>query len=238
MSEKTRQGAVTPWQLVKDRQYQQAIDLYSKLYSEDKRPSHVYGRGKTYLDRGNYIKALEDFILMTSIQDPNRVADAEYIYQGICYWYLDRPAQAVQAWRQSLTAPYTDAAGGVGAAALLLYRAERLKDTALRKEALNVLGNHARRNVREWPGPIAPFLLRRIDVTELEQRASAVPNFAGCRQCQADFYIALQAFREGDRPLFATRMNRCAKNQYGRLECEHYLARWEVQRQFPDPAFN
>jgi lipoprotein NlpI len=228
-----------PWQLVKSGQHQKAVDIYSRLYDEDGQPSHLYNRGSIYLDIGDYASALEDFKLVSVIQEPRLLADAYYISQGICYWFLDQPSQAVEAWRQGLTTPYTDAAGGVVIPALLLYAGERLDDSAFRTEALRLLHKHARRKLQEWPGAIVPFLLGKIGIAELEKRVQMAinENLLERWQCQADFYIAVRALREGDWATFQSKMTRCSESPYGYLEHEHYLARWEVERGFPDPPF-
>jgi lipoprotein NlpI len=234
-----RENIEDPWQLVKSGQHHEAIEIYSRLYEEDGQPSHLYNRGAVYLDMADYATALEDFKLVTTVQEPRLLADAYYICQGICHWCLDQPSQAVGVWRQGLTAPYTDAAGGVVIPALLLYAAERLDNTELRREALGLLRKHARRKLREWPGAIVPFLLGKISASELEKTVKVAANdiLISRWQCQADFYIALRALREGDRATFQSRMIRCSENSYGYLEHEHYLARWETERGFPDSAF-
>jgi lipoprotein NlpI len=228
-----------PWEFVKLGQNQAAINAYSLSYDQDGRPSHLYNRGLVHLIAENYDEALNDFRLVTSLKKSTHMADNDYIYQGVCYWYLNRPSEAVDAWRQSMTAPYTDAAGGVETPALLLYAAERLHDEQLQKEALQLLRKHARRKLGAWPGMIVPFLLGKIDAIALSQSVKAARNttLEGRWQCQADFYVALQALRLDDWEGFRMGMKQCAESSYGLLEQEYYLARWETKRGFPDRAF-
>lgn len=241
MDTHSQQSYNDPWKLVEDKHYQQALEVYAHLYAQDGRPSHLYNQGLIYLALQDYTAALEAFTRVIAVKPHDRRSDSEYLYQGICFWYLNHPSRTVEIWRQSLAAPYTDAAGGVQASAILLYAAERLQDTPLRKEALRLLRKHARRKLQGWPGPIVPFLLEQHNAAELDWQVSVstVRNqtLLDRWQCQADFYIALRALREGDRGLFTGRMIRCAQSPYGLLEPEYYLALWEVQRQFPDPAF-
>lgn len=228
-----------PWQYVRNGQPQKAIEIYSHLYEKDGQPSHLYNRGLIYLNIAEYAHALEDFKLVTTVQEHKLLADSYYIGQGICYWFLDQPFLTVEAWQQGLTAPYTDAAGGVELPALLLYAAERLRDVKLVNEALQLLRRHSRRKLRDWPGSIVPFLLGKIDTEELEKRIKVISNeiLLGRWQCQADFYVAVRALREGDWKNFQTKMTNSSENPYGYLQNEHYLARWEVERRFPKPAF-
>ena len=100
-------------------------------------------------------------------------------------------------------------------------------------------GENERPLALRWRSRRVPFLLGRIDAAGLQAQ------WAGGRseilldrwQCQAALYIALQALREGDTALYRARMAACAASRYGPLEHEYYLARWEVDHSFPEPAF-
>ncbi|MCC6605263.1 MAG: hypothetical protein IT327_18795 [Anaerolineae bacterium] len=227
------------WNLMHAGKYDEAIKLYSRCYTESREPSYLFARGTAYLQAGNYTNALEDIDLYIAQADPKYTADIYFIYQGICYWYLNQPTVILPTWEKGLTAPYTDAAGGVELPALLLYGAERLHDLDYNKLALKLLRKHARRKLHSWPGPIVPFLLGKIDETEMHQHVQATPSeiLRSRWQCQADFYHALRGLREGDIDIFRARIKRCAENPYGFHEAEYYLARWEVANNFPEPAF-
>jgi hypothetical protein len=125
----------------------------------------------------------------------------------------------------------------VEAPALILYVAERLKNSVLAKEALNLLKNHTAKPRRAWPSPLVPFLLYRLEGSELDRLAQADQALRARYQCQASFFIGLNALRGGDRATFIARMRDAASNPQALLECEYFLARWEVQRNFPEPAF-
>ncbi len=230
-----------PWWLVLDGRYTEALEAYSDLSDPD-RPQ-LNNRGTIKLLLGDYRSALEDFTQAFDVADPRYRSDGEYLFAGICHWYLGEPSAALERWMDSLSAPYTDAAGGVKRIVLLLYAAERLRDPQLAREMLGRLRRHRFTKwpggaSPEWPGTVVPFILGRVGPAELEERASSIPVLAGRRQCQAEFYIGLRYFREGERRIFEERMVRCAESgQYGLLEEEYYLARWEALYGFPDPAF-
>ncbi len=233
------QARQDPWQFVENGWYEQAIKLYTRHFDEDGKVFHLTNRGTVYLLQEDYDLALADFQLVLHVEDPRFVSDTDYFFLGICYWYLKQPSRAVDAWRQSLTAPYTDVASGVEAPALLLYAALRLDDQDLRREALNVLRKRARRKLVAWPGPIAPFLLGKMESVELVHLANvSSSDILRARQvCQADFYIALKALLDGNPTGFKAGMIRCTESPYKILEHEYYIARWEVRRDFPNPAF-
>jgi hypothetical protein len=184
------------------------------------------------------------------------------MYVATCHWYLGQPAQAIPFWRQGLSAPYTDAAGGVVCPAVLLYAAVRLKDAALDSEAIRLLRGHWRKHQRRmrrgkaktarqaredfvhpglysWPGALVPFLLREIGVAQLDAAAVQTPSdvLRSRQKCQADFFAAVRALREGNQDSFRERMSRSAARSRGELEGEFYLARWEVANGFPAQAF-
>jgi len=228
-----------PWQLVKEGYYQQATEIYAKLYSKDGRISHLYNSGLAKILIGDYTAALNDFKIIQETREASSLSDNYYIFQGVCHWYLNSPDKAIDAWQISLTAPYTDAAGGVESPALLLYAAERLNDKQLRKRALSLLRKHYRRKLDNWPGAIVPFLLGKINRSDLENAAKAATheNLGKRWQCQANFYIALQGLINGDNAAFRTSMELCSESKHGYLEQEYYLARWETQHNYPVSAF-
>ncbi len=156
MSDGKIEDGMQAWLHWEQGRYRQAIEMYSKLYEEDGQLPHIRNRGFIYLDVGDYHSALQDFKSAQSLGNPLLQSIDDYLAQGLCYWYLNQPVLTVELWRQSLTAPYTDAAGGVQPLALLLYAAERLEDDTLRKEAIGPLRKHARRKLGAWPGAIPP----------------------------------------------------------------------------------
>jgi hypothetical protein len=86
-----------------------------------------------------------------------------------------------------------------------------------------------------WPGPVVPFLLRKLSVGELDAYVEHHGGTLQARwQCQADFYVGLRALRERQDAVFKERMARSAASPRNHpttyLESEQFLARWEVQR--------
>lgn len=230
-----------PWQLVIAGDYDHAIAAYTKqIENGSQRVFNLYNRGTVYLLTGQPARALEDFQLSLSENDPRYWSSGQFARQGVCYWYLDQPDQAVEAWREAGTAPYTDIAGGVESPIFLLYAGERLESQEIRREAVALLRRHARRKLGTWPGQAVPYLLGKTNLEDLEKAlaaATTVPKLRERYQCQFDFYVALHSFGSGDIEQFRDRMVHCASNSRGMLEEEYYIARWEVNRDFPGPAF-
>lgn len=228
------------WEMSRAGDYEKAIELYSVCFERDGKASHLFGRATSKFEKGNYPSALEDLQYLVRYVEPEFLVDDYYIFQGLCYWYLEEPSQVIPIWEQGLTAPYTDAAGGVILPSLILYASTRINDAEASNLALRLLKKHARRSLRGWPGPVVPFLLGKIDTAALESHVNVTSNqtLRFRWQCQADFYIGLRAYRSGDRALFEDAMYRCSQNPRGYFEAEYFLARWEVKEGFPDPAFS
>jgi len=237
MNKNTGKESNDPWNLVETGRYAEAREIYTHLYATHGGRFYLHNRGLCALLLGDYASALQDFTQALVESGSLSRNDSDSIYQSICFWHLRQPTRTVDCLRQSLTASYTDAAGGVEAPALLLYVAERLHDSAVRQEALALLRRHARRKLQSWPGPIVPFLLGKIDAVSLEREAHAVPELRTRWLCQAHFFVGLRALQAGDQVNFVARMTRCATDPGAHLEHEYYFARWEVVQNFPEPAF-
>lgn len=237
----TRPIPSSPWRLIEEGDYAAALTEFARLYQSSRGEHYLFNRGSLYLQLGDYHSALQEFNQILEVIDLSVIADSHYIFQGICYWGLGQPERALDSWQRSLSVPYADAAGGVTGPALLLYGAERLHLAEWRRYALALLRGYKRRNLPMWPGPIAPYLLGVLDELDLIKyaRDARSDDVAERQQRQALFYVGLHAFQAGDEAGFRERMESSAGHprpgDFG--EGERYLARWEVQRGFPDPAF-
>jgi hypothetical protein len=226
----------SPFELVRSGEYEKALPYFQQRCGADAMAPDHLNLGTLYLlmhDYGLAFRAISDAVNMTT---PRFRADSDYLDLGTCRWCTGQYSAAIDLFRQALNAPYRDAAGGVSAPSLLLYAAERIDSSVLRKEAVTLLRKHARRKLRGWPGPVVPFLLGKLDSAGLDRLAQSSPPLAFRQQCQADFYVALRALREGDTATFATRMTRAASDKSAYLETEYYLARWEVENGFQPPS--
>ncbi len=250
------------WEYRLSGEFQKAIEAYTLLYAEEKDPGTLRGRGATHLQAGEYVAALEDFKQAAIQSNPQFRISGHSLMQGICFWYLNQPNEAINMWHQALTANYTDAGGGVIPPAILLYAGERLNDDRLKHEALQIFKkqwrNHQKRVTRRqtpgykpthedfahqglfgWPGAVVPYLLGEINTEEFYTPAIKMDGNKTDRwRSQADFYLALRAYREGDKKTFQSGMTRCGQSQKGFIENEYFLAKWEVERNFPEPAFS
>jgi hypothetical protein len=252
----------SPWTLVQAKRYDEAADAYATEFAETGRNLALRGRAKARLLAGQVQAAKTDFQQVIESTDPKLRDDSSYIHLGICHWYLHNPKEAVAAWRESLSTPYADGAGGACPSGILFYAAIRLQDQVLHREAITSLRKHWQRHMRRvrrgqpktssqahddfvhpglyaWPGAIVPFLLGKTGQEALDRAAQGAPvDILRIRQqCQADFVAGARALHEGDQPTFRDRMARSASSIYGELEDEFCLARWEVINNFPEAPF-
>jgi hypothetical protein len=184
-----------PWTLVKAKRYADAADEYSRCYAEGGGTFALRGQAKALLLADRPAEALPHYRKVIETTEARLRGDGDFIDVGICHWYLRQPKEAVASWRESLTAPYTDAAGGVVPPAVLLYAAARLGESELESEAVRLLRGHLKKHQRRvrrgqaktarqahedfvhpglysWPGALVPFLLGEIGTEELDQAAA------------------------------------------------------------------
>lgn len=251
-----------PWSYVLQGEYEKAIELYKKAYDRDQHDTHLNNLGIIFLLKNDFVTAKEYFLQAIEKCDPKYIGDSQYIKLGISEWCLNRPYQAIENFRRSLDTPYTDAAGGVTSGAVLLYAGSRLNDQAIIQEALKVLNrcwsdyvkmvkrrmkkanrtidhdtfSHAQ--MGNWPGAIVPYLLGIIDDVTFAKNIDRYEGFLRIRtQSEIDFYIGLRSYRENNYEQFRIRMKASANPTSVIFEDVHFLARWEVMRNFPIPPF-
>jgi len=160
--------------------------------------AHAWNRGTCLLALGRPEEALADFRLAARLQPDSDAAPARI---GVALWGRGRRAEAVAAWRAATGTAYTDAAGGVEIPALLTFAAVRLADAALEGAARALLRRHWRpRLARQWPGAIAALLLGKLDEASfLHGQTFLHPILEARRACRAQFWVAVQRERAGDR---------------------------------------
>lgn len=232
-----------PWDLVDEGRYAEAVSAYTKRLRRDKSGPNYCNRGIAYLNLGQYDRALADF----------RTADECFAYTsdgylqsiGVAHWLAGRESEAVTTWQDLVHAiergkiQYTDGAGGVESACLLWFAAVRLEQENVLRLARRLLRNKVKtkagRNwsIDNWPGPIAMFLLQKLDEGELRERISDVPIRRERELCQAEFYVAVRALQLGDRVAARKAYRRAAQLSVARFENEYYLAKHESKRRRP-----
>jgi len=176
----------------------EALDhLRLELKSPGNYPSNYYSLGAAYMWSGDYQSALAHFDEQIRAALPrNPPGDLAFGIAGSAAWCLGDEKSAVAYWRKGTTPGYS-VAGANTRTSLLLYAASVRKPGTLATESATKLlaqkTNHWR--VKNWPGPIAQFILGTV--SEQEVRGKAVfrngdetqPN---PKSWQFDFYRLLK----------------------------------------------
>jgi lipoprotein NlpI len=164
------------------------------------------------------------------IESTDGNADRDFIFLGVAHWCKDQRDLAVQAWKSGLHTQYTDAAGGVEVALLLLFASAITQDEKLEKEALSLVKKASKsKRMINWPGPLADYMLGKISEEALRSRVDAQPILHEKQTCQADFYVAISRFLSSDKKAFQDRLTACAKvSPHCYTKPELYLAKAEL----------
>ena len=234
-----RDSQVDPWSLVVEGRLEEAVSAYTMLYSRDPSPDLLFNRGVLLLEMRRPDIALTDFRRLIQEEGPSTMPDGYLVFLGICHWFLDSPQEALLAWKRSLSAPYTDAGGGLEAEAVLLYAGTRLEDLDAVAEARQALRSHQSATGGSWHAAATSFLLGNTTSVDLRTALSSVahPALRARWECQADFYDGIRALSDSSRVRFSACMKKAASNRAAILEYGHHIGRWEETRGFPVPAF-
>ncbi len=152
----------------------QVVDyLRKELQTPRMYPSNYYSLGAVYMWSGDYRSALAHFDAEIREALPrNAPADSTFGMAGAAAWCLGDEKLAIKYWRNGTTAGYA-VAGANARTELLLYAASQLNPVTFPVESAEQLlikkANHWR--VKNWPGPIAQYILGIASEQEARQKA-------------------------------------------------------------------
>ena len=152
----------------------QVVDyLREELQALRMYPSNYYSLGAVYMWSGEYRSALAHFDEQIRAALPSNVpADSSFGMAGAAAWCLGDEKLAINYWRKGTTAGYAGA-GANTRTELLLYAASLLNPATFRVESVEQLlikkARHWR--VKNWPGPIAQYILGIASEQEARQKA-------------------------------------------------------------------
>jgi lipoprotein NlpI len=173
-----------------------------QLQSEPDSPSKTSSLGALFMWKGDFKSALNHYqahILSNLPRDP--AGDLSFGMAGSAAWCLGDEKLAVKHWRKGLTAGY--AIGGANTRiALLLYAVSVLnRDVSSREAAEKLLEQKASHwRVKNWPGPIAQFILGTATEEEVKKQAlfrNREPTRQNPMSWQFAFYRLMKAAASG-----------------------------------------
>jgi tetratricopeptide (TPR) repeat protein len=183
-------------ELRSDRIAEVVDHLRKELQTPSLYPSNYYSLGAVYLWSGDYRSALAHFDKQIGAALPGNVpGDSSFAMAGAAAWCLGDEKLAIKYWRDGTTAKY--AVGGASTRIeLLLYAASLLNPSAFpvgsAKQLLIKKADHWR--VKNWPGPIAQYILGIASEQEVRQKAvdrESDPAELNPKSWQFDFYKLL-----------------------------------------------
>lgn len=228
---------MSPWDMLKAGQYQEAADAYTVALKAQESPPNFCNRAIAYLNLGHLDKAMIDFKAAEKSRPTNTArGDAYGQWIGTVHWLGGEEQKAAQVWLdlveglESDVIGYTDAAGGVECGALLWCAATWLDDADLLSRARRWLAQFVITPKSVWPGPIAQLILGRIPAAEILLLTSRVPFLHERQSCQAFFYEAVANRAMSNKPATEVALNKSAVLSQAKLEQEYYLANHELVR--------
>jgi hypothetical protein len=146
---------------------------------------------------------------------------------GAARWLAGEREAAVERWISGLDAGYEGPAGRLKPPALLIYAGTRLGDERYVLRGTRLLTKSWKPKIqRIWPGPIAGFLLGRIDPETFLEEGYSDPDLEARRLTSAHFWAGLKDPQKAREHYEAAVANEGA----AMLEVEHHLAHGELAR--------
>ncbi len=146
---------------------------------------------------------------------------------GAARWLAGERELAVERWVAALDAGYEGPASRLKPPALLVYAGTRLGDERYVLRGTRLLGKTWKTKIqRTWPGPVAGFLLGKIDERSFLEDGYSDPDLEARRLASAHFWAALKDPRKARAHYEAA----IAGEGAGVLEVEHHLAHGELAR--------
>jgi hypothetical protein len=146
---------------------------------------------------------------------------------GAARWLAGEREAAVERWISALDAGYDGPASHLKPPALLVYAGTRLGDERYILRGTRLLNKAWKPKIqRIWPGPVAGFLLGRVDAESFLGEGYSDPELEARRAASAHFWAALRDPARAREHYQAAVANEGA----GVLEVEHHLAHGELSR--------
>ena len=145
---------------------------------------------------------------------------------GAARWLAGDREAAVERWAAALDAPYEGPASRLKPPALLVYAGTRMGDERFVLRGTRLLTKSWKPKIqRIWPGPVAGFLLGKVDEKNLLEEGYSDPDLEARRLASAHFWVALRTPEKAREHYQAAVQNEGASV----LEVEHHLAHGELQ---------
>ncbi len=185
--------------------FEEAVAACTAAMASGPQAFELQNRGLAYLKMGRHAEAIADFRRAAALEPEAMRTDAHEKRIGAAQWLGGREGEAVATWRSVVEDlvhgrySHSDAGGGIQAGLLLWFGASRLGLGPDMDHATEWLRRRARRSrLTLWPLSLARFVLDEVTEEQVRLEAAASGSLAPRRVCQAAFYAAVAARRQGD----------------------------------------
>ena len=192
-------------------------------YEELTQDDHPLWRGLSLLELRRWPEAARTFEDAPDAERSGTLLELA----GAARWLAGDRELAAERWIAALDAVYDGPAGNLKPPALLIYAGTRMGDDRYVLRGTRLLSKAWKPKVqRIWPGPVAGFLLGKVDERSFLDDGYGDPDLEARRLASAHFWAALKD------PDHARRHYEAAVRDEGAglLEVEHHLAHGELLR--------
>jgi hypothetical protein len=192
-------------------------------FEELARDDHPLWRGLALLELKRWGEAARTFEEAPDAAESGTMLELA----GAAHWLAGEREPAVERWIAALDAAYEGPASRLKPPALLVYAGTRLADQRYVLRGTRLLTKTWKPKIqRIWPGPVAGFLLGKIDEQSFLDDGYSDPDLEARRLTSAHFWAALKRPEKAREHYEAAIANEGA----GVLEVEHHLAHGELSR--------
>jgi len=194
--------------------------------------------GAAALERGDLHTALGAVALSGLLQHAGQIrSDNSYQQAGTALWLLGEHHLAAHLWRHAVSElmrgriTHSDLGGGVHSGLLLWYAWRRTGEESFGNDAeALLLRKWGKRHSFYWPGPIAGYLLGKVDERSLCTTAEESGSLRPRQLTQAHFYIGVEKHASGDRASAVSHFHEAdiAARGLSLKEVEFFLAGYEL----------
>lgn len=196
---------MSPFDLICAGRFDEALAACTREAESREQPQSLLNRATAHIRLGQHELAIADLRRAAALEPETMPTDAYEKKIGAAQWLQGRDAEAVATWRSVVADlvrgryAYSDAGGGVQAGLLPWFGASRLGLGPEMEQATEWLRRLCRRpRWTLWPLPLARFVLDEVPEEQIRLEAAASDSLAPRRGCQAAFYAAVAARRQGD----------------------------------------
>ena len=221
--------------LMASGRHDEAIAGLKTLLAQKRLPHLLVSLGIAHLWKGDYASAGTHFDDL--IAEKPKWTATYYALSGAAKWCMEAPHHAIMTWRSGYKCAYGDGAGNMTIPLMLYFAAVRTNGLISLEEAEELLKSRLKHSFsKNWPGPLARYVLGEIPDADLEFReVDDSEDAVQIRRRVAYFFRGVVALRSGNREGYREHM--CAAgapiDPNNARNAMFYVARYECATDEP-----